>query len=111
MNSKSISSGNTLYLENEGGKISYERSGSGPTVICVPSMGDVRAEYRFLLPKLAAAGYTAVAMDVRGHGESSTDWSDYTVAGVGRDIIALARHLGGPVAVVGDSMAGGATVY
>jgi pimeloyl-ACP methyl ester carboxylesterase len=51
-------------------------------------------------------------MDVRGHGESSTGWADYSVAGVGRDIISLIRHLDqGPASVVGTSMAAGAGVY
>lgn len=102
----------TQYLTTGEGKIAYTRVGSGPVVICIPSMGDVREEYRFLAAQLVAAGYTAVAMDVRGHGESSTHWNDFTVAGVGGDIIALARHLdAGPALVVGTSMAAGAAVY
>ena len=51
-------------------------------------------------------------MDVRGHGESSTEWSDFSVASVGSDILALARDLNsGPALLVGDSMAGGAAVW
>jgi pimeloyl-ACP methyl ester carboxylesterase len=51
-------------------------------------------------------------MDVRGHGESSTTWDDFSVAGVGSDIVALIRHLdGGQAVVIGDSMAAGATVW
>jgi len=44
-------------------------------------------------PQLVAAGYQAVSMDVRGHGESSIQWPDYTVAGVGQDILALVQAL------------------
>lgn len=103
---------NTHFLEQEGGKIAYDEAGSGPLVICVPGMGDLRGQFRFLAPQLAAAGYRAVTMDVRGHGESSVDWKDYSVAGVGRDILALASHLdAGPAIIVGNSMAAGAAVW
>jgi pimeloyl-ACP methyl ester carboxylesterase len=102
----------TQFLDHQNGRIAYEESGSGPLVVCVPSMGDVRAEYRFLAPKLADAGYRVVTMDVRGHGESSTEWDDFSVAGVGSDIVALVRKLGGgPAVIVGESMAAGASVW
>jgi pimeloyl-ACP methyl ester carboxylesterase len=105
-------SGGTWSLDRGEGRIAYDRAGSGPIVICVPSMGDLRAEYRFLAPQLLQAGYTVVTMDVRGHGESSAAWSDYTVAGVGSDIVALARSLNaGPAVVIGNSMAGGAAIW
>ncbi len=102
----------TLFLDLAEGRIAYDETGTGPLVVCVPSMGDVRGEYRFLTPLLAQAGYRVVTMDVRGHGESSTVWGDFSVAGVGSDIVALIRHLdGGPAVVIGDSMAAGATVW
>jgi pimeloyl-ACP methyl ester carboxylesterase len=51
-------------------------------------------------------------MDVRGMGETSPEWNDYSVAGVGKDIIALIRELNdGPTAIVGTSMAAGAAVW
>jgi pimeloyl-ACP methyl ester carboxylesterase len=51
-------------------------------------------------------------MDVRGHGETSTGWDDYSVAGIGEDILALIRELGGePAIVVGTSMGGGAAIW
>jgi len=94
------------------GTIAYEDSGSGPLVICSPSMGDVRGEYRFLTPQLVAAGYRAVSVDVRGHGESSTRWQDYSVAGVGSDLLALIRALdSGPGVIIGTSMSAGAAVW
>ena len=102
----------TNFLKIEGGSIAYDDSGSGPLVICVPSMGDLRGEYRFLAPRLASAGYRVVSMDVRGHGETSVNWPDYSVAAIGSDILALARSLdAGPAAVIGTSMAAGAGVW
>ncbi len=103
---------NTQFVDVPEGKIAYDDTGSGPLVVCVPGMGDLRGEYRFLVPQLIAAGYRVVTMDVRGHGETSVGWSDYSVAGVGSDIAALVRHLDvGPAVIVGNSMAAGAAVW
>lgn len=102
----------TQFLMCEEGRIAYDETGSGPLVLCVPSLGDVRQEYRFLTPQLVEAGFRVVTMDLRGMGESSTGWSDYSVAGVGADIVALLRALdAGPAIVVGTSMAAGAAVW
>lgn len=102
----------THYLQHLHGQIAYEESGSGPLVVCLPSMGDLRAEYRFLTPQLVAAGYRVVSVDVRGHGESSTAWPDYSVGAIGSDLVALLRALNaGPATVIGASMAAGAAVW
>lgn len=102
----------TKFLNQGNGEIAYDDAGNGPLVVCVPSMGDVRGEYRFLIPQLVEAGYRVVNMDVRGLGETSVEWDDYTVAGVGADIVALIRNLeAGSAIVVGTSMAAGAAVW
>ena len=102
----------TQFLKLPSGSIAYDDEGSGPLVICAPSMGDVRAEYRFLAPALVAAGYRVATMDLRGLGESSTAWDDFSVAGVGSDLVALVRHIAaGPAVIVGESMAAGAAVW
>ncbi len=102
----------TRYLDVPGGRLAYDVTGNGPLVICAPGMGDLRGEYRFLAPRLAEAGYRVATLDVRGHGETSTGWDDYTVAAIGADMLALARTLGGgPAYLVGTSMAGGAAVW
>ncbi len=102
----------TQYLAVPGGTIAYDVAGSGPTVVCVPSIGDVRAEYRFLRPYLVDAGFTVVTMDLRGHGESSVGFDDYSSQSIGRDVIALARHLNhGPITLIGTSKAGGSAVW
>jgi pimeloyl-ACP methyl ester carboxylesterase len=102
----------TRFLKVDKGTIAYEETGRGPLVICSPSLGDLRQEYRFLVPQLVNAGYRVVTMDVRGHGESSMDGDDFTVAGVGRDLLALIRSLNaGPAIIVGTSMSAGAAVW
>ena len=102
----------TQFLTQPDGVIAYDDMGAGPLVICIPSMGDLRTEYRFLAPQLVAAGHRVLTMDVRGHGESSTGWPDYTVGAIGSDIVALIRSLAaGPATIVGASMAAGAAVW
>lgn len=102
----------TQYLTHQSGRVAYDDIGKGPLVLCAPSLGDVRAEYRFLTPLLVSAGYRVVTMDLRGLGESSAQWADYSVAGVGSDILALIRQLdSGPAVIVGTSMAAGAAVW
>lgn len=102
----------TQFLELKDGKIAYDDSGSGALVILAPSLGDLRAEYRFLAPLLVQAGYRVVSMDLRGHGESSVNWTGFTVEDIGADMLALIRHLdGGPATIVGTSKSGGAAVW
>lgn len=48
----------TKFLDRPGGRIAYDDSGgAGPLVICAPSLGDLRQEYRFLTPQLVATGF------------------------------------------------------
>src|SRR5258708_21721340 len=103
----------TQFLKLPGGQIDYDDSGgTGPLVICVPGLGDMRQQYRFLAPRLVAAGFRVVTIDLPGHGESSVDWPDYSPASVGADIVAMIRHLGASKAfIIGNSMAGGAAVW
>jgi pimeloyl-ACP methyl ester carboxylesterase len=100
------------YLERPEGHIAYDDRGAGPLVVAVPSLGDLRQEYRFLAPRLVDAGYRVVTMDLRGQGESDVGFSEYTPEAVGADIVALVEHLdAGPAYVVGTSMAAGSAAW
>lgn len=102
----------TKFFNHKNGQIAYDVTGEGQLVVCVPSLGDIRGEYRFLVPELVKAGYRVATMDVRGHGETSTGWDDHSVAGIGEDILALIRELKAESAiVVGTSMGGGAAIW
>lgn len=103
---------NTEMLHLAEGDIAYDSCGNGPLVVCIPGMGDLRGQYRFLAPQLAAAGNRVVTMDVRGHGESGTGWNDFSVSAIGRDVVELVRTLdAGPAVIIGNSMAAGAAVW
>lgn len=103
----------TRLLTVAEGRIAYDDTGgTGPLVVAIPGMGDLRSEYRALRPLLQQAGYRVVTMDVRGHGETSARWSDYSARAVGRDALALIEHLGaGPAVVLGNSFAAGSALW
>ena len=103
----------TQFLAFGEGRVAYDDTGGpGPLVLAIPGMGDLRSEYRALRPVLQQAGYRVVTMDVRGHGETSARWSDYSAHAVGRDALALIEHLGaGPAVVLGNSFAAGSALW
>lgn len=103
----------TGFLTVGEGRVAYDDTGGpGPLVLAIPGMGDLRSEYRALRPVLQQAGYRVVTMDVRGHGETTVHWSDYSAHAVGRDAVALIRHLGaGPAVVLGNSFAAGSALW
>lgn len=99
-------------LELSGGRIAYSDEGKGPLVLMAPGFGDLKEEYRFLAPRLVAAGYRAVTMDLRGHGNSSVGWDDHSCAAMGSDMLALVAHLGaGPAILIGNSISGGSAAW
>ncbi|PPF64212.1 alpha/beta hydrolase [Clavibacter michiganensis] len=96
------------YLNIDEGTIAYDVVGSGPLVILAHGMGDSRHSYRFVVPELVAAGYRVANVDIRGCGDSSTGWPSYQRTDIAGDLVAVARHLGGPAVIVGQSISGGA---
>ncbi|MFF0739020.1 alpha/beta fold hydrolase [Streptomyces sp. NPDC004111] len=98
----------TEHLPVSGGTIAYEVSGSGPLVVLAHGLGDSRAAYRAVTGPLVAAGYRVAAVDLRGCGESSADWADWSRTAIAGDLLATIRRLGGPAVLVGHSIAGGA---
>ena len=109
----------TQFLEIGGGRIAYDDTAFDgaavnpdqaalPLVVCTPGMGDTRAAYRHLRPLLTAAGYRVVTMDLRGQGESTARWDDYSTPAVAADVLALVRHLdAGAVLLISNSYTGG----
>ncbi len=98
----------TEFVDVPGGQIAYDVTGQGPLVVLSHGIGDRRQAYRFLAPKLAAAGYRVANADVRGHGDSSMGWASISRTDIAGDLLALIRHLGGPAVIVGHSISGGA---
>jgi pimeloyl-ACP methyl ester carboxylesterase len=77
------------FVDLPDGRMHVASQGSGDTVLLLSGMGQTWWEWRDLMPALAAAGYRAVAPDLRGEG-----WSDLPSAAITRtrraaDVIAL----------------------
>lgn len=99
-----------LYLSRPGGRLSYTVTGDGPLVVAVPGMGDLRGTWRELVAPLAEAGFRVAVMDLRGHGDADTTFTEHGDLATASDILALIDELGGPALVIGNSMAGSAAV-
>ncbi len=100
----------TKFLTRSAGKIGYDIAGTGPLVVLVPGMGDLRSAYRFLAPMLRTSGYRVACTDLRGHGDSDPTFASYGDVETATDITELIEALGGPAVIVGNSMAAGAAV-
>jgi pimeloyl-ACP methyl ester carboxylesterase len=109
----SKTSSQTQFITTEGGLIAFDDTGgTGPAVLAIPGMGDLRSEYRLIRPYLVPAGYRVITMDPRGFGETSAKWNDYSARAVGRDAIAVLNHLGiGPATIMGNSFAAGSALW
>ncbi len=78
-----------------------------PAVLLAHGGGQTRRAWDKAAAVLAANGWRAVALDLRGHGES--EWSpsgDYSIETFGDDLLAVADQLGGQPSVVGASLGG-----
>ncbi|MGW7576304.1 alpha/beta fold hydrolase [Streptomyces sp. NPDC054765] len=89
-------------VEVPGGRIHLVEQGSGPLVLMVHGFPESWYSWRHQLPALAAAGYRAVALDVRGYGRSSTprDVATYRMLAHVADNVAVLRALGEESAVI-----------
>lgn len=104
------SSVSTQYLARPEGRVAFDIQGTGPLLVLVPGMAELRSSYRFLTPVLVAAGYRVATADLRGHGDSDATFSSYGDVETAGDLQALVEHLGEPAVIVGNSMAAGAAV-
>lgn len=88
-----------------------DTGGSGRLVVLLPSAGDLRSEYRFVVGRLVAAGCRVVTADLPGHGDSPPA-SHYTVGATAAALVDLIRGLdGGAAVVIGTSFPPAAAVW
>ncbi|MFI7273385.1 alpha/beta fold hydrolase [Streptomyces sp. NPDC049879] len=83
------------------GRVHLAEQGSGPLVLLLHGFPESWYSWRHQLPVLAAAGYRAVAVDVRGYGRSSRPAGDaaYRMAELVEDATAVVHALGERTAV------------
>lgn len=84
-------------IATNGVRLHIAECGAGPSVVLVHGFPESWYSWRYQLPALAAAGYHAVAVDVRGYGRSSkpTRVDDYRMLKNVGDMVGLAQSLGG----------------
>ncbi|MFE9677030.1 alpha/beta fold hydrolase [Streptomyces sp. NPDC006259] len=89
-------------IETSASRLHLVEQGSGPLVLLVHGFPESWYSWRHQLPALAAAGYRAVAVDVRGYGRSSKPAATdaYRMLDLVRDNVATVRALGEESAVV-----------
>lgn len=80
----------------------------GPPVLLLHGFPESSVGWRHQLPALAAAGFRAVAPDLRGYGatDKPSRVSAYAVKELAADLAGLIDHLGGRAAVVGHDWGG-----
>ncbi|MFJ9759541.1 alpha/beta fold hydrolase [Streptomyces sp. NPDC101149] len=89
-------------VPSPGGRIHLVEQGTGPLVLLVHGFPESWYSWRHQLPVLAAAGYRAVAVDVRGYGRSSKPAATdaYRMLDLVEDNVAVVHALGEESAVV-----------
>ncbi|MEU6387991.1 alpha/beta hydrolase [Streptomyces sp. NPDC046939] len=89
-------------VEAPAGRLHLVEQGSGPLVLLVHGFPESWYSWRRQLPALAAAGYRAVAIDVRGYGRSSKPTAPhaYRMLDLVEDNVAVVRALGADSAVI-----------
>lgn len=83
------------YFEGSAGRLHYVEEGTGPCVVLLHGFPEFWYSWRHQIPALAAAGYRAVAPDLRGYNLSHKprDLSDYRAFVVADEIAELIRGL------------------
>lgn len=82
-------------------------AGSGPLILLLHGFPEFWWTWRHQLPALAAAGYRAVAVDLRGYGASDKPPRGYDTATLTADITGLVTSLGEREAIlVGNDLGG-----
>ncbi len=77
-----------------GVRIHYVIGGQGPVLILLHGFPQHWREWRWVMPSIADAGYTVIAPDLRGFGESDKPPDGFDVRTVSEDIRELIRQLG-----------------
>jgi epoxide hydrolase 4 len=82
----------------------------GPLVLCLHGFPELARSWRHQLPALAAAGYRAVAPDMRGYGDTELR-GPYDIGTLSRDVTELVSALGRERAVLVGHDWGGAVAW
>ncbi|OPX07480.1 alpha/beta hydrolase [Gordonia sp. i37] len=88
-----------------------EQTGTRGSVLLLHGGGQTRHSWQRTGRRLAEHGWSAYAVDARGHGESQwADDGDYSIAAHARDVVDVAESLSEPPVLVGASLGGMASL-
>ena len=101
-----------MYLKFEvGAGLQIEATALGDPsddlVILLHGGGQTRHAWGATTKKLSESGFYALAIDLRGHGDS--DWSpngDYAIENFRDDLVSIIKQVGKPASLVGASLGG-----
>jgi pimeloyl-ACP methyl ester carboxylesterase len=84
------------FIQVNGIKMHIAEQGGGPLVVLAHGWPELWYSWRHVLPALAAAGYHAVATDMRGYGQTDAPPAieDYTQFQLVGDVVGLVHALG-----------------
>src|SRR5271157_6397306 len=84
------------FVQVNGIKMHIAEQGEGPLVVLAHGFPELWYSWRHVLPALAAAGYHAVAPDMRGYGQTDApaNIEDYTILQSVGDMVGVVHALG-----------------
>lgn len=82
------------YVELADGQMHVATMGTGDPVLLLAGFGQTWWEWREVMPAIVAAGYRAIAPDLRGEGWSSLPYQDIDRTRRTRDLLELLERLG-----------------
>ncbi|MBI1312063.1 alpha/beta fold hydrolase [bacterium] len=94
----------------DGARLHFLQAGSGPTLVMIPGWSQSASEFRFQLEDLSR-DFRCIALNMRGHGESSNVESGFSIPQFARDLHdTLETWNLSDVTLLGHSM-GGAVIW
>ena len=97
------------FAGRDGNRVAGDAAGdpSSPPVVLLHGGGQTRHSWGTTLGSLAARGWRAYSLDLRGHGDSQwAEDGDYTLDAFAGDVVAISRTFSTPPALVGASLGG-----
>jgi pimeloyl-ACP methyl ester carboxylesterase len=88
------------FIAANGARFHVAEAGTGPLVMLLHGFPEFWWAWRHQLPALAAAGYRAVALDLRGYGASDKPPRGYDTITLAADVAGVIRALGETDAVI-----------
>jgi pimeloyl-ACP methyl ester carboxylesterase len=95
------------FVAANGARFHVAEIGTGPLVVLLHGFPQFWWAWRHQLPALAAAGYRAVALDLRGYGASDKPPRGYDTISLAADVAGVIRALGEAEAVIAGHDWGG----